>query len=170
MCWMAIGESSSDTIKTLQHFSLFHLASFCSIVCENFNLSEVSKNWKNAYCNFMLKTHIIFSYNWIFSLIGLIWRGKGFGIFLLPRLLQVLDSWFTFDIEPLKFCDQPLANFHEQANGMSLMSIGCMNDDLVQSENKDQNPNTWKIIVIPLTIWVDSSDCGMLWLKPYVQS
>jgi hypothetical protein len=41
---MAIGESASDTIKTLQHFSLLLLASFCSIMCEKTNLSEILKN------------------------------------------------------------------------------------------------------------------------------
>jgi hypothetical protein len=30
-------------------------------------------------------------------------EARDFGILLLPRLLQVLDSWFIFDIEPLKF-------------------------------------------------------------------
>jgi hypothetical protein len=39
----AIGESASDTIKTLQHISLLHLA-FCSIMCEKTNLSEVLNN------------------------------------------------------------------------------------------------------------------------------
>jgi hypothetical protein len=142
MYWMAIGESSSDIVKTLQHFSLLHLATFCSIVCEKINLSEVSKKWKNAYCNFMLKTHIIFSYNWIFSLIGLIWRGNGFWYLPPSKIITSVGFMIYFWHWAIKICDQPLANFHEQANGMSLMPIGCMNDDIVQCENKDQNSNT----------------------------
>ncbi len=139
---MAIGESVSDTIKNLQHFSLLHLASFCSIMCEKTNLSEVFKNWKNAYWNFMLKIHTIFSYNWIFSLIGLIWRGKGFWYpppsKIIPSVVFMIYFWHW----TIKICNQPLANFHEQVNAMSLMSIGCTNDDIVQCEIKDQNPNT----------------------------
>jgi hypothetical protein len=90
----------------------------------------------------MLKTHIIFSYNWIFSLIGLIWRGKGFWYPPPSKIISSVGFMIYFWHWTIKICDQPLENFHEQANGMSLMSIGCMNDDIVQCEIKDQNPNT----------------------------
>ncbi len=138
---MAICESS-DTIKTLQHFCLLHLVSFCFIMCEKKKMSEVLKFWKNAYCNFMLKIHIIFSYNLIFSLIGLIWRGKGFWYPPPSKIISSVGFMIYFWHWTIKIYNQPLTNFHEQANGMSLKSIGCMNDDIIQCEIKDQNPNT----------------------------